>query len=69
MDCRRLEQFLDDILDDVERAQKALGRDADRQWAEWCVEASAKGAWALHRVTEVKAIPTPVVVNHGSTVA
>eukprot|EP00959_Pyramimonas_sp_CCMP1952_P426888 8940574-Pyramimonas_sp.AAC.1 len=61
MDCGRLEQFLNDICDDVEHAQKALGREADRQGAEWCIAASAKGARALHRVTTVKAIPTPVV--------
>eukprot|EP00959_Pyramimonas_sp_CCMP1952_P155540 3253885-Pyramimonas_sp.AAC.1 len=69
MDCRRFEQFLDDIHDDVEQVQKTLGRDADPQWAEWCAEASAKGARALHKVTKVKAIPTPVVVNHGLIVA
>eukprot|EP00959_Pyramimonas_sp_CCMP1952_P373306 7817741-Pyramimonas_sp.AAC.1 len=69
MNCRRLEQFFDDIRGDVEQAQKALGRDADCQWAERCVGASANGARALHKVTKVKAIPTPVVVNHGYIVA
>eukprot|EP00959_Pyramimonas_sp_CCMP1952_P020375 429872-Pyramimonas_sp.AAC.1 len=54
-------QFVEEIADDVEFASKAMMRDVAEAWECWCIEASAKGARALHRVTKVRKIFVPAV--------
>eukprot|EP00959_Pyramimonas_sp_CCMP1952_P286903 5999717-Pyramimonas_sp.AAC.1 len=54
-------QFVEEIADDVEFASKAMMRDVTKAWDCRCIEASVKGARALHRVTKVRKIPVPAV--------
>eukprot|EP00959_Pyramimonas_sp_CCMP1952_P295869 6188831-Pyramimonas_sp.AAC.1 len=61
MDMDRIQQFLDEISDGVSCAGGGQLKDSNQAWAEWCKMATQGGSTPLHRVTTVKAIPSPAV--------
>ena len=59
----QISEFLEEIDEDIELAKQAAGKDSHTRWKNWCDQAAAGGARALHKITQYNQVNETTVVQ------